>query len=301
MAERRQTERVFYQIPIQVQGVDHQGKPFSEQTTTIEVNRDGARIGLKNTPRLGAELRISNLATRFSALFRVIVQCPQSYGSVPEWGVALSQPLPALMGDFWGIAFEELKAPVETHIAAPLLCRSCGRKELATISEPEYSILLQHFALPRVCAICHHVTEWEPCPAVGSKTGPAIPAPDRPTEQRPSSAPPEPEQPQRRLARRVAVRVPIQVRTADGRSEQTVSHDISRTGLSFTTNLDLGAGEAIDVIVGYGIASSPATQRAWVVWKRPPGAGVSAMAGVRFATAEDVEAPPLEPEGALAG
>ena len=97
------------------------------------------------------------------------------------------------------------------------------------------------------------------------------------------------------------MRVPIQIKTADGRSEQTVSHDISRTGLSFTTNLDLGAGEAIDVIVGYGIARSPATQRAWVIWKRPPGAGVSAMAGVRFATAEDVEARPLEPEGALAG
>jgi hypothetical protein len=301
MAERRQTERVFYQIPILVQGVDHQGKPFSEQTTTIEVNRDRARIGLKSVPRLGAEVRISNLATRFSALFRVIVQCPQSYGGLQEWGVALSQPLPALMGDFWGIAFEELKTPVESHIAAPLLCRSCGRKELATISEPEYTILLQHFALPRVCPVCRQITEWEPCPAVASKTGLSSTEAGRPMEQRPSSAAPETGQPQRRADRRVAVRVPIQIKTADGRSEETVSHDVSRTGLSFTTNLDLDAGEAISVIVGYGITSSPATQRAWVVWKRPPEAGITAMAGVRFATAEDAEAPPLESEAALAG
>ena len=300
MVERRQSERIFLQIPIVVQGVDHQGKPFSEQTTTIEVNRDGARIGLKSTPRLGAELRVSNLATRFSALFRVIVQCPQSYGSTAEWGIALSQPMPTLMTEFWGIAFEELKAPVEAHISAPLLCRLCGRQELTTISEPEYTVLLQSYALPRVCPVCRRITDWEPCVAVRSKTGAETTAAANPAEPAVSFARAEPDQPQRRAARRVAVRVPIQVKTADGRYEETFSHDVSRTGLSFVTSLDLAAGEEIDVVVGYGVVSSPTTQKAWVVWRRPAENGVKAMMGVRLVSPIEIGAGSLH-EASVAG
>lgn len=294
MAERRQTERIFFQIPIVVQGVDQQGKAFSEQTATIEVNRDGARIGLKSSPRLGAEIRVSNLATRFSALFRVVVQCPQSYGGSPEWGIALSQPMPALLSEFWGIAFEELKTPMEAHIGAPLLCRLCGRQELVRISEPEYAVLLQNFVLPRVCPVCRQLTDWEPCPAGSSKTPPAWTLPESKVEPAASGARAEPEGSQRRGARRVAVRVPIQVKTAGGQSEETISHDVSRTGLSFATQLDLASGEAISVVVGYGIVTAPATQEAWVVWRRPSESGVKAIVGVRFAKAGEIEGAPLD-------
>jgi hypothetical protein len=295
MAERRQTERVFFQIPIVVQGVDHQGKPFSERTATIELNRDGARIGLKNTPRLGAELRVTNTATRFSALFRVIVQCPQSYGNYPEWGMALSQPMPALMGEFWGIAFEDLKTPEEAHIAAPLLCRGCSRRELAAISEPEYNVLLQSFVLPRVCPVCRQVTDWEPLSVAVSKAGSLTSPDDKPeTETAPTRA--EPDQPQRRGARRVAVRVPIRVKTMDGRFEETVSQDVSRTGLGFVTQLDLGPGDALEVVVGYGVVSSPVSQAAWVVWRRPVASGAKALVGVRFATAAELKPFPVDPQ-----
>lgn len=302
MAERRQTERIFFQIPIVVQGVDHQGKPFSEQTTTIDVNRNGARIGLKSVPRLGAEMRISNLATRFSALFRVVVQCPQSYGGSPEWGLALSQPMPDLMSEFWGIAFEELKTPMEAHIAAPLLCKLCGRQELVRISEPEYAVLLQNFILPRVCPVCRQLTDWEPCPAGGLKTAVAWTLPESKVEPAMSGARAEPEASQRRAARRVAVRVPILIKTADGQSEETVSHDVSRTGLSFATHFNLVAGDAINVVVGYGIVTAPATQEAWVVWRRPAESGVKAIVGVRFAKAGEIEAATLDKqEMSLAG
>ena len=298
MAERRRTERVFLRIPIEVHGVDHQGKPFSEQTATIEVNRDGARIGLQNKPRLGAEIRMSNLATRFTALFRVILECPQSYGSSPEWGVALSQPLPDLMSDFWGIAFEDLKAPPEPHIAAPLLCRLCGRQELANISEAEYQVLLASFVLTRVCVNCHQSTEWEPSQTSVAGSAPAHTEAQAPPPERPGPAGSEPSQ--RRGARRVAVHVPIQIKTGDGRSEETLSNDISRTGLSFLTNLDLGAGDAIQVVVGYGIVNSPRTQNAWVVWRRPESSGPKALVGVRFATAEETETARVEEhEGSL--
>jgi hypothetical protein len=293
MAERRGTERIFFQIPIVVQGVDQQGKPFSEQTATIEVNRDGARIGLRNTPRLGAELRVTNTATRFSALFRVIVQCPQSYGNNPEWGVALSQPMPALMGEFWGIAFEDLKTPEQGHIAAPLLCRRCGRQELATISDAEYNVLLQSFALPRVCPVCRQATDWEPLTAAGSRTGSAA-SPEPETAAVPVRL--EPDQPQRRGARRVAVRVPIRIKTMDGRFEETVSQDVSRTGLGFVTHLDLSPGDALEVVVGYGVVSSPVSQPAWVVWRRPLASGVKALVGVRFATAGESKPFPAGPQ-----
>jgi hypothetical protein len=193
--------------------------------------------------------------------------------------------MPALMREFWGIAFEDLKTPEEAHIAAPLLCRRCGRQELATIGETEYAVFLQNFVLPRVCAVCRQVTEWEPLPAAVSRA-----AADNKPETAVATGGGEPDQPQRRGARRVAVRVPIQIKTMDGRLEETVSQDVSRTGLSFVTHLSLSAGDAIEVVVGYGIVSSPASQTAWVVWRRPVESGAKALVGVRFARAGEVEA-----------
>jgi hypothetical protein len=56
MPERRRTRRVSLRIPIFVEGIDRSGNGFREQSTTVEINRDGARIGLKNTPPLVARI-----------------------------------------------------------------------------------------------------------------------------------------------------------------------------------------------------------------------------------------------------
>lgn len=371
MVERRRSERIFLRVPITVQAVGQDGQLFAEQTTTLEVNRDGARIGLKNSVRLGDEVRVTNLATGFTALFRVSLQCPQSYGGLTEWGIAVSPSVAGLMSDFWGIVFEDLTEATQAHISALLECNVCGRRELVALSRPEYDVLLQDLVLPRICTVCRGATDWEPAEPAGPQTPSELPpatgraagatSPEPPSapseatsaeaaparreveaglaESAPSTATPIPRPPEeahpeaglpqasttleakkkavglesrgeealsqaapgeqaipasgraqtpapaganRRIARRVPVCVPILVRTSDGRTEETVTRDVSRTGLSFPTLLDLGPGDTIEIVVGHGVVASPTTQQAEVVWRRPEHKGVKALAGARF-------------------
>ncbi len=64
MSEHRRSKRLFASIPIRVRGLDEAGRPFSEDTTTVEINRSGARVGLKNVPRFGTTLEVTNLSIK---------------------------------------------------------------------------------------------------------------------------------------------------------------------------------------------------------------------------------------------
>jgi len=439
MTERRRTDRVFLRIPTRVQGLDLRGEYFSERTTTVEVNRDGARIELKSPLRMGDELRVTNLITGATALCRVTVECLQSYGELPEWGIALSTSMSDVVADFWGITFEDLPEEPQPHISALLSCTGCGRRELVTISHVEYDVLREDLVLPRVCQTCRTATDWEPVdltrpwppppgedpsrhggagepesmpPGSGSSSagrrsgsgatpgpqgdegrltepasridstpetsaGAAERGPDRPgphdsaagrassagihrgvqVEERPaggkSGSPtlgsevprngtPELARPEvshrtatgrepkteegerrsaaqndfasqtdslrdgaagdaahqpaldevnpdvtstgseRRVLRRVPVRVPILVQAPNGTTEETTTRDVSKTGLSFPTSLDLSKGDSIEVVVGYGVVAAPVRQKARVAWRRPDTQGARGLVGVHF-------------------
>ncbi len=105
MGEQRKTKRFFTRVPVRVRGLDELGQTFSEDTTTMEINRDGARVALRSVPRFGSGLELTNLARNLTASSLVTHRCPQSYSGLPEWGLEFSEPVP----DFWGIAFEESK------------------------------------------------------------------------------------------------------------------------------------------------------------------------------------------------
>lgn len=305
MHERRRTRRVSLRIPIFVDGIDQSGNRFTEQGTTIEVNRDGARIALRNTPRLGAEVQITNLLTNATALFRTVVRCPQNYASVPEWGVVLTSPLSELVPEFWDVAFEDWSAQSEPELEASALlrCRKCGRREMVGLTAPEYRVLLARKALPRVCAVCRASTVWEAAPAELPRF---MPAPSVRTEDRHNAPLPEAHaatpglqapapQVQRRGARRVAVQVPLLIRAFGDKTEQSTSRNVSKSGLSFATSLDVDTGDEIEIVVGYGVAKSPATQKARVVWRRPETKGVQALVGVQFTGTRPAKVPKQAP------
>src|SRR5713101_9113843 len=141
MAEQRKTKRIFTRIPVRVGGSDELGKTFSEDTTTLEINRDGARVALRNVPRFGIKLEITNLSLNLTANFLVTHRCPQSYSGLPEWGLEFSEPVP----DFWGIAFEESDPKRDLVVSALLACKSCARKEMVNLSSDEYRELGQQY------------------------------------------------------------------------------------------------------------------------------------------------------------
>jgi len=354
MTERRRTERIFLQIPISVQGQDQSGNLFAEQTSTIEVNRNGTRVGLKNSLRVGDEVRVTNLTTSSTALFRVAVQCPQNYGESTEWGLALSTSISDLMTDFWGVAFEDLPEAAEPHMSALLVCGVCGRQELVGISPVEYEVLRHELILPRICPNCRTASDWEPAdlslaaqrtasatrnsaraprPAEGESQEPlSVETPAAPSEDdgqagtaaRSGVAPPaasegeqapdleegeegdsanspatkKPDQAgvaeapaadsaERRGARRVPIHVPILVLLPDGTTEETFTKDVSKTGLSFPSTLNIRRGDSIEVVVGHGVVAHPTKQRARVARRIPETLGVKALIGAQFTGAQE--------------
>ena len=50
---RRRSERLLITVPIRVEGVDRNGEKFTEETRTIVINREGARIYLKRLVAAG--------------------------------------------------------------------------------------------------------------------------------------------------------------------------------------------------------------------------------------------------------
>ena len=57
--EHRRSERLLITVPIRVEGVDRDGAKFVEETRTLVVNRQGARIYLKHRVAAGAMLLIA--------------------------------------------------------------------------------------------------------------------------------------------------------------------------------------------------------------------------------------------------
>ena len=72
MQEKRNTERILLTIPIRVSAFGGSDGGFSEETYTVEINRDGARIALKHRVEPGDTLRIANMENLREADFRVV-------------------------------------------------------------------------------------------------------------------------------------------------------------------------------------------------------------------------------------
>ena len=100
-SESRRSERPLLRIPLQVEGSDAEGKPFRERTSTILVNRTGARISLKNSVRRGDQITITNLLMQESASFRVVERAEVSIGQDPEWGVECVEPNRDILGSYF--------------------------------------------------------------------------------------------------------------------------------------------------------------------------------------------------------
>src|ERR1041385_226173 len=87
MDEKRQTERILLTIPIRVTAYVGPEGGFTEETYTVEVNRDGARIALKHRVEPGDTLRIANLENLREADFRVVGRKRLEENGVSDWGV----------------------------------------------------------------------------------------------------------------------------------------------------------------------------------------------------------------------
>jgi hypothetical protein len=101
--DRRRSSRLSITIPIRVQGTVGPARVVNETTRTLEINRHGARIILKNQVTPGTILQIANLGNNSTAAFRALrLEKPNSQGGEGgEWAIECLEE----KRNIWGVEF----------------------------------------------------------------------------------------------------------------------------------------------------------------------------------------------------
>jgi hypothetical protein len=263
--DARRSARPLVKIPIQVEGKDAEGKPFSETSYTLTINRYGARITLRSPLILRDEISITNLKTNRTCRFRVVVRLDVSLGLGVEWGVECLDP----QSDFWQVYFPEKKekAPLQERTEALLECASCHTREMTLLANGNYRKIISESPLIRACAKCGRETEWRLGLLDITPEEAASPAISALASQlaAPGGA-------ERRRDRRYVVLLPLRIREESGKEEVTRSENVSKSGLCFGSNLEMSEGSMIHLTIGPAGAEQMQTP-ALVAWRRPFGAG----------------------------
>jgi hypothetical protein len=305
----RRSERVLLKIPIHVKGTSAEGKPFGEDTSTLVINRHGARITLQTPLQPDARITITNRYNNLTAPFRVVARTGKSLGEGPEWGVECLEPDTHI----WGIYFpkKEDRAGEEEPIDALLECSKCSSRELAQLRLAQYQTLTTQSLLPRACSHCKTTTQWRfsmveevwepaPVPAVPEAVASAptaarapaaapIPASTPAVAPRPAPAPapvPAPgKKEERRRANRVTLKLPVRVRLEDGRQDITRTENYSKLGACIISSLDLKQNDRVLLTIGYTEGGGNLEMPARVVWRRPLESAKMIVYGTEFVRA----------------
>lgn len=276
---RRRTERLLLSVPIRVEGKSPNGQEFSENTRTVIINRDGASIQLKHAVAPGTPLRISNLMASRQADFRVIGPTQPRSEQGGEWGVECKNEKSSI----WGIEFPPVQDE-EPSASALLECRRCHTVTLTPLSLVENDVLSASGLLTKECKTCGRPTPWG-----YNEKQVAIPPPGQ--EPEPSIKeilePPRPDS-TRRIHARVALRLPVRVRSYYGTEEIGKTENVSKGGLCFVSEKEYEIGEGLRVTCPFDPKGHNIEVRAHVVRRQGLEGTGRKIYGVRYE--KDVQA-----------
>jgi Tfp pilus assembly protein PilZ len=274
---RRRSKRPFIRIPIEVRGTDVNGRSFSENTQTVAVNRNGARISLMNSMLPGARITITNLKREDSCAFRVVERTATTYGNQAEWGVECLDP----DRNFWGVYFPERtpSAQQDEDIDVMLECTVCRSREMAQLSLNQFRELSDKSAIERHCPKCGKSAAWEFGFAEVLLEESRAKAP-------PSVAAALYSGTDRRKSKRFVAMLPLRLRKESGKLVSSRTENLSKPGLCFICELEMEAGEVIYLSVGppeNGKREIPAR----IAWRRPVVGSNRSVYGVRLEAGEN--------------
>ena len=264
---RRRTKRPLLRIPIEVEGKDSSGRPFTETTYTIMVNRHGARIALKNPLTPGERIIVTNLQREESCPFRVVERTKTLYGSESEWGVECLEP----DRNFWGVYFPE-RTPVSAQgegIDVLIECTSCQSRELAQLTMDQYRELSAESTLLRPCPKCRADSKWEFGFAEVMTQESSVGAHSSPGGQ------------DRRNIKRFVAMLPLRLRGQKGNQSATHTENLSKLGLCFVSDMAIESGDALYLSVG-PVEKGKKELPARVAWRRPISGSNLSVYGVRL-------------------
>lgn len=274
----RRSKRPLLRIPIEVRGTDANGRAFVESSYTVGVNRNGARISLKNPLITGGRITITNLMRGETSVFRVVERTLTTFGDHAEWGVECLEP----ERNFWGINFPVMApgAAVAEGIDVMIECADCHARELAQLTMEEYRELSADTPLERACLKCRRSTRWEfgfaevlledslakaPAAVAAAMTGPG--GKDR------------------RQTKRYVAMLPVHLRNQSGKIETTRTENLSKLGLCFVSAMTMEPGDPIYLSVG-PIEAGKKELPARVAWRRPVTGSAGSLLGIRLEAPE---------------
>jgi hypothetical protein len=244
MDEKRNTERILLTVPIRVTAFGGTEGGFSEETYTVEINRDGARIALKHRVEPGDTLRIANLENLREADFRVVGPCRLEEKGISDWGVACLET----DRNLWDIQFSAPLKAAANESGALLKCGDCGAESFSALRDWEVKSL-DAGSLQRFCEKCGGPTNWLYADGHrGIEDG------------RPSEPPPQPETTtakpplswvSKRAFKRLSMKLPILVSDQAGAQEVSKTECLSKGGLAVSLALKLEVGDIVSVYCPY--------------------------------------------------
>jgi hypothetical protein len=271
----RKSERVLLRIPIRVEGKDTHGNAFEETTSTLVVNRSGGLIVVSHPLQPGAVIKITNLRNKISCSFQVVMRAAKSLSGTPEWGVKCLEP----EAEIWGVHFAtRTEEPSQADLIHVLLeCQECFSREMAALTVQQYRRLAAQSSLPRPCPKCSTTRDWK-FGFIEVELEEVLPSLPEPT----ASGLTPPGEAEKRQDKRMAVKLPVEIRLPDGSEETSVTENVSKSGLCFACNLEMQIGDRVYVTVGAGRPGEERDIPARVMWRRPAKDKGRAFYGVKL-------------------
>jgi hypothetical protein len=257
--KQRRSERILLRVPVQVEGTDTEGRLFTEKTFTSVVNRNGAAINMRCSLRPDDQVTVTNLLTQKSCSFRVCDFSKNHPGDMAEWGVECLEP----NRNFWGIYFpEKVEEPsVQQTIGAMLECAACHFRETVELTLEQYRKLGNVAVLTRECSRCGTATDWK----YGFEEAEDLFQASQESQAVVSSKPTGIEN---RREERINLKLSVRIRHEDGRIENTITEDVSKSGLCCASNLKMKIGDAVFLTLKPEEEISEEQTPARIVWRR---------------------------------
>lgn len=270
----RLTERIMLEIPVRVVYFGGSGSAFSEDTHTIFVNRDGALIPLKHPVAPGETVRIINLENTREADFRVVGSMRFERGEVTEWGMECIDKNLTL----WQIEFPSPISPTGEKAGALLECEACKKQGLRVLTLEEVGVLESVGRLEQLCGACGDLTTWvfadvkrRPKAVSQPETGAPAPQPEKWDGKR-----------ERRLYKRVALKLPVLIQNREGDAEIVKTEDVSKGGIAVCLQMKLAVGEGVTVVCPYSEGGQQIGQEAEVRRRVPLYGGEKWFYGLQY-------------------
>ena len=251
----RRTERLMLEIPIRVLSFDKSAGNFSEESHTIFVNRDGALIALKSRVAPGETVRIINLENLREADFRVVGTARKDTGDTTEWGVECLEKARTL----WDIDFPPPLSTGSEKAGALMECLGCNKQALRVLTLTEVGMLESVGSLEQLCDSCGELSTWayadvarRPKKVIDAISIPApqLSQPDKWDGRK-----------ERRLHKRVALKLSVLVQNQMGQREIAKTEDISKGGFSVCLGIALTIGDLVVAVCPYTAGGNQIEQK----------------------------------------